>query len=538
MNNSLSQYFGPDTRAEEILTEIYSGRAMAENSVDYIVPDYIPDANKVLLCTAVPKIEGKYISGGTVELEGTVAFNILLATEDNTLSHLFYSEPFDAKVTAEGLSDNCIVMTIPSMEYITSRLVNPRKINIKYQVNTDIKIYCPVSLEPKISGIVSIEDEMNLQKSYKTVRTADFMLPEEKGIKVYQDIELDGSYPQAEEIILCKVRLLPNEIKPNEDGVEVKTDAIITCIYRTDDGKYFCAEKKFLLTKAINVEGSDYEWTARANSNGVTSKISPNSYGEMKIIELDFSYDLELLGMKNREVDTVFDIYSTKYEGTSEVSQKNATVFQRCFSSNVSVNSSSPRSEIKAENVKNIFTGTVKLKNVSSIYTKEKNKIATEGVAEVMLVCENNTEQEDGEFFSSFNYEYPFRCETDASDDLSKSKLSVQCSILDTKFRADSQNLYSDFEVSVKVTATEPYEVKYVSSARFDKESKIKSERAPFTLCYPSGDETLWDIAKRYKITVESIIEANNLSDEDISAKKVLLIPKTASKRPLFSKTI
>ena len=538
MNNSLSQFFSADIKSKEILTDLYSGRSVVENSIDYIVPDYIPDADKVLICTAVPKIEGKYINGSTVEIEGTVTFNILLATEDNTLSNLCYSEPFDSKAIVDGLSDECIIMTVPSMEYVTARLVNPRKVNLRYQVNTDIKVYCPVLLEPKINGVVSIEDEMNLQKNYKTVRSVDISSHEEKGIKAYQDIELDGSYPQAEEIILCKAKLLPNEIKANENGVEVKTDAVVTLIYRTDNGNYFCADKKFLLSKTLNVSNTDYEWLARANSNDISSKISPNSYGEMKIIELDFAYDLELFGIKNKETETVSDLYSTEYECCSETSQKKSIVFKRCFSSNISVNSASPRADIKAENVKNIFTGTVKLNNVTASYSKEKNKLITEGVAEVALVCENNILIENEELFSAFSYEYPFKCETDATDDLSDSKFAVECCAWDTKFRADSNNLYSDFEVSIKVNATQPNEIDYISSAKLDKDTPVKCERAPITLCYPSGKETLWEIAKNYKVTVESIIEANNLLNEDVSAKKVLLIPKTASKHPLFSKII
>ena len=38
------------------MTELYSGTLMSEDSTDYIVPEYIPDTGKILLCTASPKI--------------------------------------------------------------------------------------------------------------------------------------------------------------------------------------------------------------------------------------------------------------------------------------------------------------------------------------------------------------------------------------------------------------------------------------------------------------------------------------------------
>ncbi len=539
MDNSLSQYLNGSMPGEGILTELYTGTLMSENSTDYIIPDYVSDADKILLCTAIPKIEGKFINGNTVELEGTVYFYLLLSTEGNTLSSLIYSEPFEAKTVVNEITDECFVSLMPVMEYTNARLVNPRKVNLRYQVNIGMRVFCVMTLEPEISGTMTIEDDMNLQRRCHVLRTAETASAEEKNIQVSQDIELDSSYPQAEEIILCKVRLQPNEIRTQDNQTDIRTDALVNCIYRTDEGNYFCVDKKFTLDKNINGTGETAcEWMARAVPGPVTAKISANSYGEMKIIELDFTYDLELTGMKNREMEAVCDMYSTEFECDSSFIEKNITVFRRCFVSNLSVNASAPRADINAEKVKSVFSGAVNIKKATAQYNKDKNKLVTEGTAEILLVCENNVLVENEELFSAAAFEYPFKCETDAPDDLTSAEFIVECTVGDTRFRADSQNIYSDFEVSIKVLALDSEKVKYISAVKLNKDAPVLHSMAPITLSYPSGNETLWDIAKYYKITRESIMASNGMSSDDISKKKVLLIPRPSLKKPLFSKVI
>lgn len=102
MDNGISKIPGnPDGG---VMTELYSGTLMSEDSTDYIVPEYIPDTGKILLCTASPKIDGKFTDGGSVAIEGTVYFSLLLAGEDGTVSGLSFSEPFSAKAAVDGLT--------------------------------------------------------------------------------------------------------------------------------------------------------------------------------------------------------------------------------------------------------------------------------------------------------------------------------------------------------------------------------------------------------------------------------------------------
>ncbi len=529
MDNSLSKYYDGGAR-DAVLTELFSGTLPSEDSSDHIIPDYIPDAEKVLLCTAKPKLEASYISGSTLQLDGNVSFELLLATEGGTLSSLTLNEPFSYKGGIEGLSEDCRISLTPKVGHLSAKLVNPRKINLRRQIDTKAEIYRDCPTEPQMNGDISLEDDMRLCRKIDTVKTADIVFCEEKDIKVSRDIELDGSSPQAEELILCRVRLTPSEVRADGANAEVKSDAAVSFIYRTDDGGYYSAEKKFSLVGAVPVGDFIGEWNAVLTAGNISAKVVPNSYGEMKTVELDFDYDISLTGMRNLTAEAVSDIYSTEYECTHSLSDESVTVFKRRYTAGLSVNSSVPRSEAGEESIASVFTGGIGIKGINSEYNTEKHRIVTEGILDVNLVCEGAPDENGEKSFSAVKYEYPFKCETDTQEELSDAYLTADVTVTDTRYRADSQNLCADVELLITVTALEKNTVSYISEAELDKNSPISRSTAPITLCYPTFGETLWDVAKEYSITVESIIEANSLDSGSIENKKVLLIPRMTAK--------
>jgi hypothetical protein len=57
------------------------------------------------------------------------------------------------------------------------------------------------------------------------------------------------------------------------------------------------------------------------------------------------------------------------------------------------------------------------------------------------------------------------------------------------------------------------------------KDRPARNGKAPsLTLCYPSFDESLWDIAKKYSTTIAELMAANGISAENMPT--VLVIPR------------
>ncbi len=539
----------PETVAvgqEPVLTEIYAGILRTENNSDTIIPDHLPDVEQILLCSAVPRILEKAVGDETLEIRGTVTYQVLLSTEAGTspnapkeIAQLVYTEPFTLQEEIPGLTEDAEWLLIPSLDHVSARLVNPRKINLRSQTDVAVRIFAPVIPRPEITGTETLEDDMNLQRRYRRVPTAELCHLEETGIPVSQDLELSSNEPPIADIILSRVLFYPSEIRVRGNNAEIRTDAVLTCVYRSEENNTFTTEKKISLEDTVALPDPDYcDWIVTAVPGEITARTAPNSYGEMKTVETDFTYDLSLTGLRNREAESVTDMYSVEYETVPTVKHQSVCRLHRSYGTSLSVNTSVPRADVGAESVRAIFTGTVIPHHVAVTYQKEKNKFLLEGEAEIAVVAENGNDSEQEPLFSALHYAYPFRCELDAGDAPEDGDFLPECRLAGLRFRTDAANLYADLELSLRVLAFDHTDITYLSSLKLDKERPVGVTDAPLTLCYPSGDESMWDIAKAYRITEKSILDANGMEPEELSQRRVLLIPARKPKKPVFSKVV
>ncbi|HQQ89141.1 MAG TPA: LysM peptidoglycan-binding domain-containing protein [Oscillospiraceae bacterium] len=65
-----------------------------------------------------------------------------------------------------------------------------------------------------------------------------------------------------------------------------------------------------------------------------------------------------------------------------------------------------------------------------------------------------------------------------------------------------------------------------VTDCTFGERAPSGTKRMPLIIYYAGGDETLWQIAKKYRSAPELIAEENGLTDSIPAAGTALLIPR------------
>ena len=97
MDNTFSTYFGSGSQDGLVLVPQYAGDLRAEVITDSIIPDTVADVERILLTTATPMMDGYYIGENTLEIEGSVTYQVLLLVEGGELANLTITEPFSLK---------------------------------------------------------------------------------------------------------------------------------------------------------------------------------------------------------------------------------------------------------------------------------------------------------------------------------------------------------------------------------------------------------------------------------------------------------
>ncbi len=493
---------------------------------DLIIPENVSDSSAILRSDCEIKISDIQSGNNSVTVTGTSDYTVVLLGEDGTLASVKTREEFELKDFIEGIDNSSIIVYGGCESSCSSRLINPRKLNLSSEITVCVFAMNEQNSAPDVKGAESIEDELSLNKKYGSVTSAEINSLTENDIPASLDVFLDGNLPPMSEIIYSTVKAMPSEIAVTGNKITVKTKVMFSSIYRSEEGNIFAYQKPFVLEKSVETDNADsYDWFAEAVINDLTAEVSIDSYGEAKLIEVDFTYDILLNGIRNVTTQTVLDAYSTVYECITEEMCGESVVYKRTYGSSLSVNAFAERKEISAENVRSVLIGDVVIENVSGEYCDDKKRLVVEANTTVTGICENNITSDDDPKFSSITFEYPFKCEIDVGEHNLDTVYNLSVTVSDIRFRCDQNKIYCDFENNIKVSVCEKLPHSYVKEIVIDKNVPVSEQYAPITLCYPCGAESIWDIAKYYRVTTAGIVASNNLENEDISGRKVLLIP-------------
>ena len=155
-----------------------------------------------------------------------------------------------------------------------------------------------------------------------------------------------------------------------------------------------------------------------------------------------------------------------------------------------------------------------------AVATLENGAIIISGTIKAMIILKDTS----GGFVTTekmLDYRYERSCECDNKKIECTPQVSVssfECSL------KNNEQIDVKAELQINCSVFSETEIDVVSEFSELKESE-KLTNSAITVYFPSCEETLWDIAKRYNTTVESIVLENNLSCETTKDIKMLFIP-------------
>ena len=80
-------------------------------------------------------------------------------------------------------------------------------------------------------------------------------------------------------------------------------------------------------------------------------------------------------------------------------------------------------------------------------------------------------------------------------------------------------------EMNISADIEETCESRTLVSLKALENSEMKKRHSSLVICFCSGGEKVWDIARKYNTTVEDIMSENELTSDEIGEKMMLMIP-------------
>ena len=500
-------------RKEQIQTTHLASQKYSQTTIDsdVIVPDICPDIKKILEVSGYISVNEKSLLGGKVYIQGTVYMTVLYAPDGEThnkVKSLNTSQPFSHSIDTGHQAEDIILNTDIEAESFNYSLINSRKINLRCTIGINIKLS-----ETKFFEVAS---EVSPEICTKTEKLCLCNVPvsAENRVVISNQLELASNNPSISEILKATVVPEALELTVMENSARAKGEAKVCFLYTSyDDGTVHSSEYLLPFEEDFDIPGLEEDMEAEIDYqlSDLHHEIRDDSDGEPRMFGIEIGLSAHLRGNKIQEPEIICDAYSLS--GNT-----------KCIST-----------PVKLEQL--VSNTTAQLTHKASIrlpeHLPEIAKICDISIlASVDRISVNNGEiTVSGHIKSNVLYtttdgSYPLCAFSDISDfnHTMPSTVTDEALICEAKIFTEHTSYTMNNSDSIDIRAVLGLSVRSFTESTIcpiidiEQEETEECERKP-SICifFVQKGDTLWNIAKKYKTTVEKLKENNNLTSDNLS---------------------
>ncbi len=504
------------------LTEVvYDGQTEQGVEFDYVLPDYYPDIFKILKCTLTPGIVSYSVSGPQLFLDGVVYIKVLYLSEQSAEIHCVeqrytYSKTIELVKPPQQASVSLFSRT----DYCNCRAVSGRRIDVRGAVSCKIKV-----TDCREDEILCGVSGMGTQVKRSSVNYCGSRLSASRQYIVREDIET-GAGGGIVSILTVSCTAGVTDTKIIADKVVVKGEAKIKSLYltRTANGEAETEimEAEIPLSQIVDLNGvtDAHSCFAQFDVMDCDLEVKQGDDGENRLIGCDLTLDCKVTAYQEAVLSPVCDLYSTDYESSYSVSPVKLEHTPQMLSAQHSMRSTL---ECPDGSVSEVFDCRCELLSSTVRAAEEGGKhLIVSGQANIQLIGKNSA---GTPVFIEKTESFEFETELSVMHDGYSANVSVSVSNVSYSISGESA-----VDVHVQLCAQGlVYQVRGVSAVSEisinEEAPKKKDTDYALKLYYAESGEEIWDIAKRYNTSVSAVSAENELEQERLSERCMLLIP-------------
>lgn len=503
-----------------VWSETFKQYVEKEISEEYILPDYLPDIRKILLVQAHTAKNGVYKEDKKATVSGEIVFNVIYLGDDGTIKCISREDEYETSVNSESIYDESFLKTNTRVKSKSARALSPRKILLKAKIMTEYTVYNKLCVYPRVIGGNGIEDEFTLERSTNQIDCINYISLTENDVRVSEDIHLNGG-KTIKEIICCKVDIGCADARMTENGIAVKSNARVWMLVEYENGEYDVVEKSIPINHNMQQSLPQGEWCICADLelDEVEYELVNDSYGELRVVEIDFSAKADIVAMANEISIFTDDVYSTAFAYQNKYKTVDTQRLIKCNNVNFTAYGSAEIPLTEGERIENILLSTVECEIKSNEIQSNKVVILGDALVKAVFQLSDDT-------YKNFEFTFPVRYEMPLENE--NVNVIANCCVLSHNCSFEGNKLNANAEIGLCLVLLENVSAVCVESISLDKEEPaIPFDDRVMILYYPSNHETLWSIAKKYGISKSDIEKFNKLSsaNSDQPLPRVLLIP-------------
>ncbi len=477
---------------------------------DFMLPDFLPDIAAILKCTMKPVVQSHQISGDRVMADGTVYLHVLYLDEDRRCVRSFESsQPFTSVFTVKELSGNDAVALSAKPNYVNCRATSPRRVDIHGAFSVKLIVTSQTDTE-----VVETASAKGLYtKGCKVVCTVPGGSAE-KTFTLNEVLELETAAP-AEMIIRSEAHICVSDCKQLPGKAVIKGDVLLKTVYSTDTvAGTLCQTKHSIpFSQILDVDGLTEEMLCEARAEIVSCdvRLAQNPGGESRLLSVSIKSALSLQCFADEACELLTDAFHTAYP----LRLTTQRITPCCITDLTRETVTAQESVVLPDG------GIAEILDVwSEVTTVACNEGALEGQLLVQLLAR------DANGVVSY-YERPLDITVPLTGVCDQT--AVRATVLDTDHALTGDRL--ELRIKLLICRRTSAAVSYlaITGVQADESAPYPCaegmENCQVKVRFAEAGDSLWEIAKAEHASPTALMRENELTEETLTDRTMLLIP-------------
>lgn len=511
------------TKIKKLVEKNYAFTQMTFDE-DYVIKDNKPDVLLIVCATGMPEVEEVRASNNSVWVTGRMNFEIMYRQEGtgNNPEVIKGAIPFQEKLMVENTNEGEVPKVNCEVEDLSVNIINSRKISIRGIINIESKVIENVQYDIA-QGLESGEcEQLICPEEFLELQVSKF-----DTLRVDNEFAIPKSKPNIGRILYDFVDVRNIETSFSGNQLNIQGELYCLVFYMSEERENEWYDTTLTFSGSIRCDEAydpDIYW-AKVNMVQKTLEAEVDYDNEMRQINLQVVFEIEICAWKNREIDILKDAYSLN---ENLIPQKKVLTLDRFLIKNTARNRFTEQIHMDtADDGIMQICGCKSNVRVEHSYI-EDDRMKVDGMLTVHMLY---IASDDG---------FPVRCRIDQIPFEQQIELQGVNDKSFCKLEAGVDQL------QINLLDSKEYEVKaaiHVAAIAFDRKDitvidEVESEMygdedddIPGIVGYVvQKDEKLWDIAKKYRTTVEKICNVNGIEANAVkNGDKIVVVKITNS---------
>lgn len=494
---------------------------------DINVSDTRPDVGKLVYHGGKVKIDEVKTGSNKVWVKGKLVYNILYQADDKEtkLAGMEGELPFMEEINMEQVEvqDRAVCMT--ELEDMRVNMINSRKLSIQAVISFMPHVE-ETLVEEVCTDLSNQEENQKLEYRKKELSFLEAAVSKRDLFRIHEETKLPTGMPNMGTVFWKSADINHVSFRPMEERVGVSGDIRLFIMYEEESGgKSNWYETTIPFTGSVDCQGCRENMVADIAYEVGHEEISirEDSDGETRQIGVEMTLEMEIKLLEQETTSIVADVYGVTCEVDAVTDKKE---FRRLHNE--------LHLEEKLSHIMTLDPSRAKILQIchqdASLELKEyslkNDTITMQGNMYLRLLYLTS---EDSMGYELLEEMYPFEITRQmvGIDSDMECALRPQIEQLQVAIK-DGNQVEWRAVISVQLLVFGMQQENILSEVRISQLDSEKIERLPgFAIYFAQEGDSLWQIGKKYYVSVEKIKEVNQLTTEEIKAGDRLLIVKS-----------